>query len=662
MPQNSDHTPVCTLRLLTSEEIAQLEANHCSATDWSLIFAPEKFTPTAYQFVEFRGECHLGTTLGATPSRPDFASRPTGIYHAIIEDCRIGNEVYIGHIGNKISNYSIGEGSIINHVFSLTARQGSSCGVGTKVSVLDETGGRSLRIVRHLPAAVAYCMVFGKADKALMQAWEEAVEIATSEVEERGYAVVGEGNLIAQSGILEDISTEHSSTIIGVQHLAEGYIGCNVKMQGSIVSEHFIVENDTHLGNCSLHHCYVGEGCRLDGGFSAHDSLIFANSNLSNGEASAAFLGPYTVSMHRSTLLIGGAFSFFNAGSGTNQSNHQYRLGPIHHGLMERGVKCSSDSYMLWPARVGAFSKLVGRFYRHPDTAELPFAVLTSDGGEMQIQPAVTIGHIGTWRDFEKWPLRDNRTSTLPDDRLVFRLWQPAIMYRVWQGWKQLSLAQDLAQEGKSYHHLMGGCTIAEGDITYGIQLYQALLTAYVGRLLYSEPSLTLPQLLEELSAIKPTESPSPILDLMGFAISEKGYLAWRKEVTKGGMSSSQIKQSLEQHALSQEEEKEWAFRLLRQLLSDDLEDSLRAFIQAIPTVEQLLQKRVFSDGRKELSPARSSVGFGLLPLPEAEKVAEEDFLAVRQDLIKQDFVGKLKRDFSQYIGQAEKLKERLLE
>lgn len=661
MPQKSDHTSGCALRHLYSIEIAQLEANYCSATDWSLIFVPEKFTPEAYQFVEFRGECHLGTTLGATPSRPDFASRPTGIYHAIIEDCSIGNEVYIGHIGNKISNYSIGEGSIISHVFSLTARQGSSCGVGTKVSVLDETGGRALRIVRHLPAAVAYCMVFGKADKALMQAWDEAVDLATSEVEERGYAAIGKDNLIAQSGILEDISTEHSSTIIGVQHLAEGYIGCNVKMQGSIVSEHFIVEDDTHLGNCSLQHCYVGEGCRLDGGFSAHDSLIFANSNLSNGEASAAFLGPYTVSMHRSTLLIGGAFSFFNAGSGTNQSNHQYRLGPIHHGLMERGVKCSSDSYMLWPARVGAFSKLVGRFYRHPDTAELPFAVLTSDGGEMQIQPAVTIGHIGTWRDFEKWPLRDNRTSTLPDDRLVFRLWQPAIMYRVWQGWKQLTLAQELAQAGKTYHHLMGGCTIAQGDITPGIQLYHALLSAYIGRFLYAETSRTLSQLLEELSAIKATDQPSPILDLMGFAISEKDYLAWRTEVAKGGMSCAQIKQSLEQHALSQEAEKEWILQLLRLFLSNDLEGSLRAFIEAIPTAEQLLQKRIFSDGRKELSPARSSVGFGLLPLPEAEKVAEEDFLAVRQDLIKQDFVGRLKRDFSQHIEQAEKLKERLL-
>ena len=147
----------------------------------------------------------------------------------------------------------------------------------------------------------------------------------------------------------------------------------------------------------------------------------------------------------------------------------------------------------------------------------------------------------------------------------------------------------------------------------------------------------------------------------MGFAISEKDYLAWRTEVAKGGMSCAQIKQSLEQHALSQEAEKEWILQLLRLFLSNDLEGSLRAFIEAIPTAEQLLQKRIFSDGRKELSPARSSVGFGLLPLPEAEKVAEEDFLAVRQELIKQDFVGRLKRDFSQHIEQAEKLKERLL-
>ena len=33
-----------------------------------------------------------------------------------------------------------------------------------------------------------------------------------------------------------------------------------------------------------------------------------------------------------------------------------YKLGPIHQGAMERGAKTTSDSYILWPARVGAFS------------------------------------------------------------------------------------------------------------------------------------------------------------------------------------------------------------------------------------------------------------------------------------------------------------------
>ena len=64
--------------------------------------------------------------------------------------------------------------------------------------------------------------------------------------------------------------------------------------------------------------------------------------------------------MHKSSLLIAGMFSFLNAGSGSNQSNHMYKLGPIHQGVVERGSKTTSDSYILWPAKVGAFSLIMG--------------------------------------------------------------------------------------------------------------------------------------------------------------------------------------------------------------------------------------------------------------------------------------------------------------
>ena len=50
-----------------------------------------------------------------------------------------------------------------------------------------------------------------------------------------------------------------------------------------------------------------------------------------------------------------------------------YKLGPIHQGTMERGAKTTSDSYILWPARVGTFSLVMGRHVNHADTSNLPF-------------------------------------------------------------------------------------------------------------------------------------------------------------------------------------------------------------------------------------------------------------------------------------------------
>ena len=91
----------------------------------------------------------------------------------------------------------------------------------------------------------------------------------------------------------------------------------------------------------------MGQACVLKQNYSASDSLFFSNSQGMNGEASAVFAGPFTVTHHKSTLLISGMFSFMNAGSGSNQSNHMYKLGPIHQGILERGAKTTSDSLFM---------------------------------------------------------------------------------------------------------------------------------------------------------------------------------------------------------------------------------------------------------------------------------------------------------------------------
>lgn len=132
---------------------------------------------------------------------------------------------------------------------------------------------------------------------------------------------------------------------------------------------------------------------------------------MSNGEACAAFCGPFTASHHKSSLLIGAQFSFYNAGSATNFSNHAYKMGPMHWGILERGTKTASGAYLLMPATIGAFSVCFGKLMHHPDTRNLPFSYLIAYGDTMYLSPGRNITTVGLYRDIRKWPKRDMRPA-----------------------------------------------------------------------------------------------------------------------------------------------------------------------------------------------------------------------------------------------------------
>ena len=141
-----------------------------------------------------------------------------------------------------------------------------------------------------------------------------------------------------------------------------------------VIGDDFIICSGSSVEDRStITRCFIGQACHIGHTYSASDSLFFSNCHGENGEACAIFAGPFTVTHHKSTLLIAGMFSFMNAGSGSNQSNHMYKLGPIHQGIMERGAKTSSDSYLLWPAKVGAFSLVMGRHVSHQGHFRPPF-------------------------------------------------------------------------------------------------------------------------------------------------------------------------------------------------------------------------------------------------------------------------------------------------
>ena len=253
--------------------------------------------------------------------------------------------------------------------------------------------------------------------------------------------------------------------------------------------------------------CFIGQACKLGHNYSASDSLFFANCQGENGEACAIFAGPYTVTHHKSTLLIAGMFSFMNAGSGSNQSNHMYKLGPIHQGIMERGAKTASDSYILWPAKVGAFSLVMGRHVGHQDTSNLPFSYLIEQQGVTMIVPAANLKSVGTIRDGRKWPQRDGRKDPDRLDCVNCNLLSPYTVRKMLDGIAILRSLQKISGETSETYAFQSG-RIRKSSLLNGIKLYGMAIDKFLGNSLISRITQAEVRSVEDLrEALRPTSA-----------------------------------------------------------------------------------------------------------------------------------------------------------
>ena len=183
---------------------------------------------------------------------------------------------------------------------------------------------------------------------------------------------------------------------------------------------------------------------------------------------------------HKSTLLIAGMFSFMNAGSGSNQSNHMYKLGPIHQGIMERGAKTASDSYLLWPAKVGAFSLVMGRHVSHQDTSDLPFSYLIEQQNTSYIVPGVNLRSVGTIRDAQKWPKRDGRTDPDRLDCINYNLLSPYTIQKMLNGREILkNLVRVSGETSDTYSYQ--SAKIKNSSLHKGLYFYDLAINKFFG-------------------------------------------------------------------------------------------------------------------------------------------------------------------------------------
>ncbi|MDX1285702.1 MAG: DUF4954 family protein, partial [Draconibacterium sp.] len=470
-------------RNLLDEEVGQLVHQGCSSTDWSLVKVSYDFIPDRVENSKFTGHIRLNSFTG-TVNLVGGITFKTGIYNAWLNNCEVGKNVLIHNVRSYISNYKIEENVVIHNVTTLAVDGETSFGNGVLVQAINEGGGREIPIYDYLSTHVAYMMSLYRHRPMLVGALKNMVAEYVSFVTNTN-GVIGANSKILNCNTVLNVKAGPYTTIDGAKKLENGSIKSNAEapvfIGEGVIMDDFIVSSGSKISDATLvSKCFIGQGCVLDKHYSAENSLFFANCQGFHGEACSIFAGPYTVTHHKSTLLIAGMFSFLNAGSGSNQSNHLYKLGPIHQGIMERGAKTTSDSYVLWPSRIGAFSLVMGRHYKHCDTTDFPFSYLIESKDESILVPAINLKSIGTIRDTQKWPRRDKRTDSNLLDLINFNLLSPYTIHKMISGRKiLLKIHKEQDDSMKTYN--LEKMKIEKNALIRGIQLYEMAIWKFLG-------------------------------------------------------------------------------------------------------------------------------------------------------------------------------------
>ncbi len=569
-------------RVTTPKEQGELLGRGVVAQDWNHIFVSEDFSVEQLYMARLAGEVYLHS----------------------------GARIY----ASSVSNYSVGERSVIDGVVRMECTARSAFGNGVEVAALNENGGRSVKIYDAMSAQVAYLatthrhhLTFLEHLGAMVDDYAESRSATIGEVGADS-EIVG-AKIVRNVRVGERVRIEGASIISNATILSGAYVGCDVKAHDSIIVENARVDN-----GATIERCFVGENVIVSNGFTAVDSLLFASSHFENGEAASIFAGPYTVSHHKSSLLIAGMFSFFNAGSGSNQSNHLFKSGPVHQGVHLRGSKFGSSAYVMLPAINGAYTTVIGSHNSHHDTSDFPFSYLIEKDGRSTLLPAANLTSYGYVRDVEKWVKRDKRT--VKRDIVSLEEHNPYITGFMLRGVNTINELFEKDSAADSYTHK--NVNIRAATLRRGLTHYNKAIAAAIGKMLAKGDST------------RKGDGRGRWLDIAGQYITAQSVEAITEAVASG---ESATLQSIDDafrdfDSLYSAYAYDWALGLLSQLLGHEASaEEIQGAIAAAERSQGELLAMAMRDKSKDNSSAMM-LSYGIDSDDEA--VRHADFNAVR--------------------------------
>ncbi|MCY3737724.1 MAG: DUF4954 family protein [Gemmatimonadaceae bacterium] len=635
---------------LTAEAVSALETRGCTCLDWSRVRVSAGFDPARVRNVHFQGDIRLGSLAGS-PEVEEGVPLTAGLSDATIVDCEIGDDVRISNVG-CLARYRVEDGAVVTGVGSAVTRPGARFGNGVEASPVNEGGGREVTLYAEMSSQYAYLMAMHRHGEGLVEGLRRIAEgYAEGAACDRGR--IGAGARVDQVGRMIDVNVGPAAQVLGAERLGNGTIlsepEAPARVGAGVCAEDFIIAEGAEVEDgVVLHTAFVGQGVQLGKQFSAENSLFFANCEGFHGEACSIFAGPYTVTHHKSTLLIAGIYSFYNAGSGTNQSNHMYKLGPVHQGVIQRGTKNGSFSYMRWPTVVGPFCVIIGKHLNNFDIGDLPFSYVTEEDGESLCTPAMNMFTVGTVRDGDKWPTRDRREGTTKRDQIRFEVYSPYTVGKMLRGEALLKeLYEGTSREVELVRHK--GVVIKRLLLRRSARNYADGIDAYLrGRVLERASEARRAgdaEALRQVLASGDGVHSADWTDVGGLLMPRERLRRIEAAVAGGELDSPAALDAAfaEAAAAYEADEWEWVRAVWRDRTGTSAEDLTPACLDQIEADHRKAAasfvRRILADAEKEFDPI-ARFGYGL---EGGETERDRDFAAVRGGFDDNSFVRQMR-------------------
>lgn len=623
---------------VTPLQIKKLSQQGCTAQNWKSVTLSPQCDLSRFRNVSFIGKVVVGKNGGSLSVAG--TEMPCGIYNAAIADCTIGDEVRIANIGSTIANYFIDKNVLIENVASIVAGADATFGNGVELDVVNEGGGRGTKIINELTAQTAYVQAMMKHNDAFTRNLSAIIE--TKAKSRPGPGHIGTHARIVHCGAITNVNIGAHAHVHGAQSLENGTVNScaehPTEIGEAVQAKSFILAEGARVDSGAiLDKVYVGQAVKIGKQFSAENSLFFANCEGFHGEAVSLFAGPYTVTHHKSTLLIAGIFSFYNAGSGTNQSNHMYKLGPVHQGVFERGCKTGSFSYVLLEGHIGAFSVVIGKHFTNIDSPNLPFSYIQEGEGMSKIIPGMNLFSVGTVRDGEKWPKRDNRKAPVKRDLIIFDVFSPYTVEKMRRGRDELVALSESTSKDKAYV-AYGGLQLNRLLLRKGAKYYSMAIARYLN----DKACTRIADAMEKsgdwnsaTSMLKPQsrlKKSDEWTDVCGLLTARERLTALEETVAAGSCGSYDGLLDEFQSMYDNYRADEWQYVYDTFLKEYSIRLDAATKEQALSAIEEWrkaavsLHSMILEDSKKEFGPF-AKIGYGI---DQSDETMERDFTAVR--------------------------------